>query len=308
MQWRFLILFIVIPIYIPFLYKRAKKGAWMSVLLSILTVVLAVYVGLALLLYIFQPRMIFFPYRDHLYRPEDVGLEYESVRLTASDGIRLDAWYIPAPDAEFTVLFCHGNAGNISHRLDSLMFFRDLGLNCLIFDYRGYGRSQGSPSEQGLYSDARAGWDWLTQDRQVPPDRIILFGRSLGGTVAANLAAELAGQKIQPAGLALESSFTSVIDMGKHYYPWLPIKWVARFKFNAISAVQNVQSPILVIHSPDDEIVPYRLGQKLYENAPQPKKFAAISGTHNEGFMQDFQTYKTAWLDWLQFREEMDKK
>lgn len=301
MQWRFLILFAVIPIYIPFLYKRVKKGAWMSVLISILTVIAAIYLGLILLLYIFQPRMVFFPSGEHAWRPEEVGLEYESVQLTASDGVQLDAWYLPAPDAEYTVLFCHGNAGNISHRLDTLRVFQDCGLSCLIFDYRGYGRSQGSPSEKGLYLDARAGWDWLTRDRQIPPDKIILFGRSLGGSVAAQMAADLARrQSPPPAGIVLESTFTSVVDMGKHYYPWLPIRWFARFHFNTLSALKDVQSPVLVLHSPDDDIVPYKFGQKIYENAPQPKSFVQLAGSHNEGFAQDLQAYKTIWKNWIQ--------
>jgi fermentation-respiration switch protein FrsA (DUF1100 family) len=309
MPWRFLILLIVIPVYIPFLYKRFKKGRWMSVLLSILSVALAVYVGLIVLLYIFQSRMIFYPYRPHDYRPEEVGLPYQSVQLTASDGLHLDAWYIPAEEAEFTVLFCHGNAGNISHRLDTLLLFHDLGLNCLIFDYRGYGRSEGRPSEQGVYRDAHAAWDWLTEQQQIPPGRILVFGRSLGGSVAARLAADLAEQNSPPpAALVLESAFTSVTDMGKHYYPWFPIRWFARFQFDTVDAVKRVQSPILVIHSPEDEIVPFKFGQKLYESASQPKVFAQISGTHNEGFLEDFQTYKMLWRKWIQSLKKPDNQ
>ena len=307
MQWRFLILFVVIPIYIPFLYKRCKKGAWMSVLISILSVALAVYIGLGLMLFIFQPRMIFFPRSGHDYRPEDVGLEYQSVTLTTSDGMQLDAWYIHVSNAEYTVLFCHGNAGNISHRLDTLMVFRDLGLSCLIFDYRGYGRSDGSPSEQGFYLDAHAAWNWLTQTQQIPPDKIILFGRSLGGSVAARLAADLAQQQSPPpAGLVLESCFTSVADMGKHYYPCLPVKWFVRFRFDTLNALRDIHTPVLVIHSPDDEIVPYKFGQQLYENARQPKIWASLSGSHNEGFAQDFQTYNAIWIDWIQLLKKPD--
>lgn len=307
MQWRFVILFIVIPVYIPFLYTRFKKGRWMSVLLSILFVAAAVYIGLALMLFIFQPRMIFYPLGAHDYRPEDVGLTYLPIQLTASDGTRLDAWYIPAEGAEYTILFCHGNAGNISHRLDTLLLFRDLQCNCLIFDYRGYGRSEGRPSEQGLYLDALAAWDFLTQQQQIRPEQIILFGRSLGGAVAARLAADLTKQNSPPpAGLVLESSFTSVIDVGQYYYPWFPIRWFARFKFDTLDALKYVQSPVLVIHSPEDEIIPYKFGQKLFEAANQPKLFSRISGAHNDGFMEDFQTYKSAWINWIDILKKPD--
>jgi hypothetical protein len=309
MRQRFFILLIVMAAYIPFLYKRFAKGRWMSVLLSVFLAVAGVYFGLIVLLYLFQPRMIFCPYRQHDGRSEEVGLSYQSVQLTTSDQLRLDAWYIPAEESHFTVLFCHGNAGNISHRLDTLKIFHDLGLGCLIFDYRGYGRSEGRPSEHGLYRDAYAGWVWLTERQQVPPDRILLFGRSLGGSVAARLAVDLSRRNMpDPAGLVLESSFSSVIDMGKHYYPWLPIGWFARFKFDTVESVQSVHCPVLVIHSPEDEIVPFQLGQKIYESANQPKRFAQIRGSHNDGFMEDFQTYKRVWTHWIQFLKDLTGK
>ena len=307
MQWRYVLLLIVLTLYIPFLYKRFKKGSRMNVIFSIVSIALAVYIGLALLLLVFQARMIFYPYRNHEYRPEDVRLYYESVELITSDGVTLDAWYIPAPDAEYTILFCHGNAGNISHRLDTLLHFRQLGLNCLIFDYRGYGRSGGKPSEQGLYLDVQAAWDWLTNQQQIPPEKIILFGRSLGGSVAAHLAAQLSSQDSpQPAGLVLESCFTSVADMGKHYYPWLPIRWFVRFRFDALAALPQVRMPILIIHSPDDEIVPYKMGKKLFKNAPQPKHFAELSGSHNEGFAENESAYQEIWENFLLNLEKID--
>ncbi|MEJ5260328.1 MAG: alpha/beta hydrolase [Anaerohalosphaeraceae bacterium] len=298
---RFVLLLAAAGLYLFFLYQRFRKGRWMSVLISVLSVAAAVYVGLALMLWMFQPRLVFYPTREHDWRPEEVGLAYEPVRIHTEDGIELDAWFVPAPNASYTILFCHGNAGNISHRLDSLLLFRDLGLNCLIFDYRGYGRSGGRPSEEGMYRDAAACWKWLTEMRRIPPENIILFGRSLGGSVAANLAARLAEQTgPQPAGLVIESTFSSIVDIGRHYYPWFPVRWFARFRFDTVQAVRKVHIPILVIHSPDDEIVPFELGQKIFENANPPKQFSKISGSHNEGFLQDLQTYQTLWTEWLE--------
>jgi hypothetical protein len=291
----------VLGLYLFFLYKRFRKGRWMSVLISVLTVAAAVYAGLGLMLWLFQPRLVFYPLREHDYRPEEAGLPYEPVTILTEDGLRLDGWFVSAEKAQWTVLFCHGNAGNISHRLDSLVLFRQMGLNCLIFDYRGYGRSQGSPSEEGLYQDAMAAWKWLTKVRALPPERIILFGRSLGGSVAANLAAQLADRtEPMPAGIVIESTFSSILDMGRYYYPWFPVRWFARFRFDTVQSVQKIHIPILVIHSPDDEVVPFKFGQKIFDNANPPKQFARIAGNHNEGFLEDFQNYQTIWRNWIE--------
>ena len=308
MSFRVVLLLAVLCLYLFFLCSRLRKGQWMSVAVSILVVAAAVYFGLAVLLLIFQPRLIFFPMREHDYRPEEFALAYESVQIPTADGLRLDSWYLPAEKARYTVLFCHGNAGNISHRFDTLLLFRQLGLNCLIFDYRGYGRSEGRPSEEGLYQDALAAWRWLTETRRTPPQTIILFGRSLGGAVAANLAARLAEMPTPPpAGLVMESTFSSIIDMGRHYYPWFPVRWFARFRFDAVQAVKKVHIPVLVIHSPDDEIVPFSLGQKIFDNANPPKFFSQISGTHNEGFADDMQTYRRIWTAWLEYLDSSPK-
>ncbi|HOQ05345.1 MAG TPA: alpha/beta hydrolase [Anaerohalosphaeraceae bacterium] len=300
-SFRFFVLTAAAGLCLFFLYQRFRKGRWMGVLVSLLAMAAAVYVGLALMLWLFQPRLVFYPMREHDWRPEEVGLPYESVKIYTEDGIELDAWFVPAQNASYTILFSHGNAGNISHRLDSLLLFREWGLNCLIFDYRGYGRSGGRPSEEGVYRDAAACWKWLTEVRQIPPETIVLYGQSLGGAVAANLAARLAEQAgPQPAGLVIESTFSSIVDMGRHYYPWFPIRWFARFRFNTVQAVRKVHIPILVIHSPEDEIVPFEFGQKIFDSANPPKQFSRISGSHNEGFLQDLQTYQTIWKEWIE--------
>ncbi len=278
---------------VPWLVKRLKKG-FLAMFTSILWLILILLDGWIILLYAFQPRMLYFPQKNILFKPSDVGLAYETVELTTSDNIKLDAWFIPCPDARFTILFCHGNAGNIGNRIDSLEIFHRLGLNCLIFDYRGYGNSAGRPSELGTYLDARAAWLWLTDYKKIPPENIILFGRSLGGAVAGKLASQTA-----PAGLALESCFTSFVDIAKHYYPFLPVKTFARFDYNTLESVKKINCPLLVIHSTEDEIIPFTMGEKLYQAALTQKKFARIEGSHNEGFIESGQDYINLWRTWL---------
>jgi hypothetical protein len=216
--------------------------------------------------------------------------------------VKLNAWYIPAPQAKFTLLFCHGNGGNIMHRLDSIQIFCNLGINCFIFDYRGYGKSHGKPSEQGTYFDARAAYDWLVNEKQTRPETIIAFGRSLGGTVAA----ELAG-KVKVGSLVVESAFTSYVAIGRKFYWYMPVKWFARYSYDTLAYIKKVQCPVLVIHSADDEIIPFEFGRQLYAVANEPKEFIEISGRHNDGFLISADAYKAGWLNWLKFLEKQNQ-
>ncbi|MCK5175585.1 MAG: alpha/beta hydrolase, partial [Planctomycetes bacterium] len=165
-----------------------------------------------------------------------------------------------------------------------------------IFDYRGYGSSQGKPTEEGTYLDAQAAFDWLGTVKGVPSEEIILFGRSLGGSVAAHLA-----QTAKPAGLVLESSFTSYIDLGKKFYPYLPVSWFASFNYNTLEYIDKVTCPILVIHSRNDELIPFEFGLRLYNAANEPKEFIEIFGSHNDGFLFSGEVYRQGWSQWLDF-------
>jgi fermentation-respiration switch protein FrsA (DUF1100 family) len=275
-------------------YRRYKQGKIMSVVITILSIVAAVYIGLSVLLFLMQSRVLYQPMRGYDYTPSDYGLEYEKVSLHTPDGVTLAGWFVPCRGAKRTVLFCHGNAGNISHRLDTLQMFHELGLNCLIVDYRGYGESTGKPTETGTKIDMLAGFEWLIEEKEVRPEQIILFGRSLGGSIAAMIARD-----INPAGLVLESTFTSFDDVGSHYYPWLPVRLFSRFDYNTLEAVKQVTCPVLVIHGPEDEIIPYKFGQQIFAAANEPKQFADLKGTHNEGFYENADLYKKIWQDWL---------
>ena len=253
---------------------------------SLVVIVAAFCIGVLSLLYVFQEKMIFFPGKRIVDTPETIGLQYEDVYLVTDDNIRIHGWYVPHADAKATVLFFHGNAGNISHRLDSISIFHELDLSVFIIDYRGYGKSAGRPSEHGTYRDALAAWNYLVDERRLRPDEIIVFGRSLGGGVAAGLAA-----RVSPAAVILESTFTSIKELGKHYYPYLPVSWIARVRYPVDEDISSFNCPVLVIHSHEDDVVPFRHGQRLFATAREPKMFLPISGDHNTGFLLSGDVY-----------------
>lgn len=244
------------------------------------------YAGIVAIVYCVQARLLYMPMREIEMTPAAAGLDFEDVRFQASDGTPLHGWYVPCVNARATILFCHGNAGNISHRLDSLLIFNRLGLNVFIFDYRGYGMSGGKPSERGTEMDARAAWQWLRSVRGCDPERLIVFGRSLGGAVAAGLACE------RPcAAVILESAFISYADMGRVHYPWLPVGLIARYRYATREKARRLSVPVLIVHSPDDEIVPFGHGRAIYDACPEPRSFLEIGGGHNEGFLLSGQAY-----------------
>lgn len=261
----------------------------LSTVLSIVMLVAAGYAAVLLGLYAFQSRLVYFPNMPSRALgpgPDSIGLAYEGVEIITEDGIRLDAWYVPAREARGTVLFFHGNAGNISHRLDSLRVFNQLGLATLIFDYRGYGRSEGKVSEQGIYRDAEAAWRHLTGERGIPAAEIVLFGRSLGAAVAASVAS-----RHRPGALIIESGFVSVPDMAAELYPWLPARWLARIGFPTGDFLKSVSCPVLVVHSRDDEVIPFGHGLRLFEIAREPKQLLELRGGHNDGFLVSGRRY-----------------
>ncbi|MCL7489326.1 MAG: alpha/beta hydrolase [Desulfobulbaceae bacterium] len=255
----------------------------MNFLVPLIIVAGLLYALLCAYLFFMQSRLLYYPNlpgRELRADPADIGLEYESVAFHTSDNVRIHGWFVKAKQARGTLLFFHGNAGNISHRLDSLRIFNRLGLSALIIDYRGYGQSGGRVSEEGTYLDARAAWEHLTITRGLDPQRIIVFGRSLGGAVAAHLSAVH-----PPAGLILESVFTSVPDLAASLYPFFPVRLLSRYKYDARRSVRDVSSPVLVIHSPEDEIIPFENGLALFDSAGEPKTFLQIRGGHNDGFL-----------------------
>jgi fermentation-respiration switch protein FrsA (DUF1100 family) len=245
--------------------------------------ILALLLFYAVFLVACEDRIIYHPYKypEGIWNPSSFNVKVEDVFFQAKDGTKLHGWYIPSANAQATLLWFHGNAGNLTHRLENIQQLQPLNLNIFIFDYRGYGKSEGKPSEAGLYQDSQAAYDFLIQEKNVVPrESLFLFGRSLGGICAVEVASHN-----EAAGLILESVFTSAKDMAGKVFPVLPIGWALRSKFSAIEKVPDLKLPKLFLHGTKDEIVPYKLGRKLYSAAAEPKEFYDIEGAgHNDTY------------------------
>ena len=259
-----------------------------NVLLKLILALAAGYGLLIVVIYLMQGRMLYLaevPGRTLTMTPANAGLGYQDVYLESADRVKLHGWFI-AGESSQVLLFFHGNAGNISHRLESIRQFHALGLSVLIIDYRGYGQSEGRTTEKGIYYDANAAWRYLIEERGFNADDIVVFGRSLGASVATRLASQH-----QPLALIVESSFTSVPDIAQELYPWLPARWLSRLSHATRDYIRDVRCPILVIHSRDDEIIPFHHGEAIYSSANEPKNLLTIRGTHNDAFLRDEHTY-----------------
>ena len=239
---------------------------------------------------VFDRFFLYFPERELTATPSEAGLAYEDVSFTTDDGITLHGWFVPGR-SDVTWLWFHGNAGNISGRIGNLKQLHDsLGVNVFLFDYRGYGQSQGTPSEEGLYLDAEAALAYLNSREDVRSDRIVYFGRSLGGAVAVDLAGH------QPAyGLVLESPLPSISFVARQAYPILPAGFVRRIlhaRYDALSKIAGVMVPVLILHGDKDDIVPLDAGRRLFEAAREPKQFHVIPGAgHNDTYIVGGEPY-----------------
>jgi uncharacterized protein len=251
-------------------------------ILKLALILALAYAGFVALVYFQQDRLLYLPGmgRELAGTPERYGLPFEDVAIRTEDGETLHAWWIPAKNARGAVILFHGNAGNISYRLDYARMFDRLGYSTLLVEYRGYGRSTGAPSEQGTYRDAAASWRWLAETKGIAGSDIVLFGESLGGAVAAWLA-----ERERPRALVLASTFTSVPDLAAEIYPFLPVRLLSRFEYNTLDALARIEAPVLVAHSPSDDIIPFSHGKRLFAAAREPKAFLELSGGHNDGFV-----------------------
>ncbi len=242
-------------------------------------------------------RNLYHPVRSIEHRPSDIGMEYEQVEILTEDGVRLHAWWIPGEDARGTVIICHGNAGNIGDRIWMAQDLRSLGLNVLLFDYRGYGKSRGFTTEQGTYRDVRAAYEYArSRHDNVDDPPIMLYGRSLGGAVALQGAIDK-----EVRGLVIESTFASVKAMARTLYPVLPLHWIVHFRYDNAKKISQLRVPVLVAHSVDDEMIPFEQGKLLYEKAPEPKFFQDLRFGHNDAGWNTAQNY------WETLEEFVDK-
>jgi fermentation-respiration switch protein FrsA (DUF1100 family) len=254
----------------------------LSLIVKLLAGVMIAYGVLVALVWFFQDRLIYYPQmgREVATTPASSGVAYDDVTIATEDGEKLNAWWIPVDNARGAVLLLHGNAGNISQRIDYALMFRKLGYATLLVDYRGYGKSTGAPSEEGTYKDADAAWRWLAQTRGLRESEIVVFGESLGGAVASWVAS-----RHSPRALVLASTFTSAVDLGAEVYRFPPVRLISRFRYDTLSRLAQVKAPVLIVHSAGDDIIPFAHGQRLYAAAHEPKTFFELSGGHNDGFI-----------------------
>jgi fermentation-respiration switch protein FrsA (DUF1100 family) len=263
----------------------------MTGFLRLLALAALCYLVVLLILRLSESRMLYVPggSRTLLAPPAELDLGVRRVTVSASDGVRLVSWAMPvAGGSGYWLLICHGNAGNISEagRPYHYAGLRALGLSLLAFDYRGYGESEGAPSEDGLYRDADAAYRYLRDTLRVPPERIVLFGHSLGSAVAV----ELAG-RVPAAGLILDGALTSVVDRAQELFPYAPVRWIAASRYPSIDRVGELTLPKLFLHARGDDVVPIAHGRRLYEAAAPPKRFVELQGTHGDAFDADSAAY-----------------
>jgi fermentation-respiration switch protein FrsA (DUF1100 family) len=230
-----------------------------------------------------ENRMIFHPSRLIEQTPKQAGLAFEDLFFTARDGVRLNGWFIPHPNARATFVWFHGNAGNIGHRVDNIKLLHDrVPVNIFIFDYRGYGRSEGTPDESGTYLDGEAALSLMREKLgEAGAETLVLFGRSLGAAVAAEMASRFRAQ-----ALILESPFVSIAAMTRLYFPLLPIGPFLQTRYDVEETIRKVKIPVLVLHGEHDSIVPLEQGKLVFAAAPEPKQFYLIAGAdHNNTYV-----------------------
>lgn len=244
----------------------------------LLALAVCTYLAAVILTGVFQTRFIYFPSKVLAATPASVGLTFDDVTLLCADSTKISAWFVPHADALATILFFHGNAGNNGHRLEELRRFHQMQYNAMIVDYRGFGKSEGSPTESGTYLDAQAAWNYLTQTRNIPASSIIIMGESLGGAVAIDLASHHT-----PGALVVQSTFTRMADIAAMHYPFLPVRWLLRHSYDSIDKVGRISCPKLFIHSDADTLIPLPHGQSLFAAAADPKQFLQTPGEHNDG-------------------------
>lgn len=271
-------------------HSRWLRRAW-----RVVRVLAIAYLVLLLLAMLFENKLIFFPSPHPEGDWQPAGIHPEDAWFSA-DGLRLHGWFLDHDNPRAVVLFCHGNAGNITHRAMTLQLLNQrLGAKVLMFDYRGYGRSEGKPNEAGILADARAARAWLARRAGVAEDEIVVIGRSIGGAVAVDLAA-----KDGARALVLESTFNTLPDAAAYHFPWFPVRWVMRTRLDSQSKIPNYHGPLLQSHGTADTVVPYELGRRLFEAANEPKQFRPLPGhDHNDPQPPDYYDALAAFLDGL---------
>lgn len=263
-------------------------------MVSLMMTFLGGYLLLLGLMFIFQNRLLFFPTSGMVQTPQSAGLEAEDVWIESEDGVRIHGWYFPNENAEFVVVLSHGNAGNISYRVDIAGTLLEAGAAVLLYDYRGYGQSEGKPTEKGMYKDIEAVVEMLRDEKGYSEKQVIMYGRSLGGAVAA-----YATTKFDLGGLVLDSAFKNLRAMVRDVYPFVPSR-LARYEFPTERYIKKLHDfPVMIMHSPNDEIVGYHNAEHLYNLLDEPKRFVELRGGHNDNFFASRDLIEESWRWYL---------
>lgn len=252
-----------------------------------ITAIIVIYAIKAIRLYQNQDKQVYHPRRDLAGNPADQGIIFEDIYFRSTDNILLHGWFSPCPNSRRVILLLHGNTGNISDCIASLPIFSELGYSTFIFDYRGYGLSEGVTNEAGTYRDAKAAWEWLLNERHYDTREIVILGRSLGAAIGS----WLASQQTAAAAVILESTFTSLPDIAAETHRFIPARLMTRFNYNTLKNVSQIRTPILIVHGADDPVIPYHHGQRLFAAAHEPKSFLDIEADHAQGFLHSGQHY-----------------
>jgi fermentation-respiration switch protein FrsA (DUF1100 family) len=269
---------------------RPRRRHWA---VRLLITLLGTYVGIALVLMFFENALVYHPTPATVDWEPPASPDVRDVMLTMTGGGEIHSWWLPCPDSSGALLYLHGNAGNLSHRGPTILELRNaLRLSVLIIDYPGFGKSPGVPSEEGCYRAGDAAYDWLTGEQKIDPRQVVLFGKSLGGGVATDLAS-----RKEHRALALVKTYTTLPDVGSSIYPWLPVRLMMRNRFDSLSRIAACRRPVFVAHGTADEVIPFALGKRLYEAANEPKEFLAMPGhMHNDPFPLEFYAGLKAFL------------
>ena len=262
--------------------------------MKILLIVILVVVAFKVFFILLEQKSLYHPYKEIPETPRNLGIAFEDINFKTADGQLLNGWFVPAKGAKVTVLYCHGNAGNMYHRLHKVKFFHEMGVNFFIFDYRGYGKSTGKPNEKGLYKDAQAAYDYLVSRNDVDKNKIVVYGKSLGGPIAADLCVNR-----KASALILEGSFASVALRAQQLYPFLPMKFLISQKYDTMAKVKNLRIPKLITHGRQDEVISFHHGEILFSAAAEPKQFLPFDGSHNDDVYVISSAYKDELLKFL---------
>ena len=246
-----------------------------------LVVVLVAVIVLRVILKKFEYANLYHPDERSVYAyPNSIGLEYKDLYLTTPDGKKINAWYVPAGKQNPLMILCHGNGGTVSDRLEKIRIYNSLGVSVLAFDYRGFGKSGGKPSEKGTYLDVETMYNYAVSELKTAPEKLIIYGESLGCAVATELTL-----KKKAAALIFDSGFTSTVDIGNRHFSWLPIRFMVSYKYDNLAKIADIHVPVLVMHSLDDELIPFDMARRIFEKANEPKEFLQMTGTHAAGYL-----------------------